>query len=64
MKCLYCNNLCIKRGKKNGVQRYACKVCKKTQQEHYKKYRIPEYKYEWVRNLSNEGFGISSIKHN
>ena len=61
MKCLNCNSLCIKRGKKNGVQRYSCKICGKTQQAHYKKLKIPEYKYEWVKKLSNEGNGISSI---
>ena len=61
MKCLYCNSLRIKRGKKNDIQRYSCKACGKTQQKHYKKIKIPEYKYEWVKNLSNEGNGISSI---
>ena len=61
MKCQSCNNLCIKRGKKNGVQRYSCKVCGKTQQEHYKKFKIPPEKYEWVVKLSNEGNSISSI---
>ena len=61
MKCLYCNGLCVKRGKKNGVQRYACKVCGKTQQRRYKKQRIPSYKYDWVLKLNNECCGIRSI---
>jgi len=61
MKCLYCNNLCIKKGKKNDVQRYACKICGKTQQKHYKRQRIPEYKYEWIAKLNNESCGIRSI---
>ena len=61
MKCLYCNGLCIKKGKKNNKQRYQCKHCKKTQQIHYVKPRIPDDKYEWVKNLSNDGCTISAI---
>jgi transposase-like protein len=61
MKCLYCKGLCVKRGKKNGVQRYACKACGKTQQKHYKKHRIPQYKYDWIVKLNNECCGISNI---
>jgi len=61
MNCIYCNENCIKRGKSGLVQRYQCKSCKKSQQAHYSKPRIPQEKYEWTVKLSNEGCGISNI---
>jgi transposase-like protein len=61
MKCIYCKKQCIKKGKYKTIQRYQCKHCKKYQQQKYSRQTIPEYKYEWVKNLSNEGNGISSI---
>ena len=61
MKCFYCKKDCYKKGKRNGIQRYQCKHCKKYQQQKYIRQIIPEHKYEWVKNLNNEGCGISSI---
>ncbi len=61
MQCVYCQNNCIKRGKRKGIQNYQCLECKKYQQENYTKLRIPEEKYEWVHRLNNEGCGMSSI---
>jgi transposase-like protein len=61
MQCVYCQNDCIKRGKRKGVQSYRGKACKKYQQENYNKLRISQEKYEWVHLLNNEGCGISSI---
>ena len=62
MECIYCHNECIKKGKSGStIQRYQCKVCRKTQQENYSKNRICREKYEWVKNLTNEGSGIRSI---
>jgi len=61
MNCIYCNENCIKRGKSGLVQRYQCKSCKKSQQAHYSKPRIPQEKYDWTVKLSNEGCGISNI---
>ena len=61
MKCIYCNNLCCKRGKSGNVQRYQCKNCKKSQQAIYTKPRIPQEKYKWTVKLNNEGCGISNI---
>lgn len=62
MECIYCHHKCIKKGKtRNKTQRYQCKVCKRTQQESYSKNRICREKYEWVKNLTNEGSGIRSI---
>ncbi len=61
MKCIYCSGECIKTGKKRGIQRYRCKHCGKTQQEHYSKPRISEDKQKWVKKLTCEGCGIGSI---
>ena len=61
MKCLYCSASCIKRGKVRNIQRYQCKHCGKFQQEKYLKLRISKEKYQWVKQLTCEGCGISSI---
>ena len=61
MKCIYCQGDCIKKGMVKNVQRYQCKHCGKTQQRRYKKPRIEEGKYEWVKNLTKESSSISSI---
>ena len=61
MKCIYCKKDCYKKGKRNGIQRYQCKHCKKYQQQKYTRPIIPQEKYERVKELSNEGNGISSI---
>ena len=61
MECKFCQNLCHKRGKRNGVQQYSCKTCKKYQLKEYQKLRIPQEKYEWTVKLNNEGCGISNI---
>jgi len=64
MKCLYCNGLCIKRGKKKGVQRYACKVCGKTQQRRYKKQRIHgNYILYTYKNNSDGELRIEKIEY-
>ena len=61
MKCIYCKKRCIKKGKYKTIQRYQCKHCKRYQQQEYTRLVIPKSKYEEVRNLSNEGNGISGI---
>jgi transposase-like protein len=61
MECVHCQGKCTKKGKIKNVQRYICKCCGKTQQKVYIKPRIPVEKYDWVRQLNNEGCGISSI---
>jgi len=61
MECKFCQNLCYKRGKRNGIQQYSCKICKKYQLKEYRKPRIPPEKYEWTVRLNNEGCGISNI---
>jgi len=61
MNCKYCQAICHKRGIRNEVQQYSCKVCKKYQQTTYVKPRIPQEKYEWTVKLNNEGCGISNI---
>jgi len=61
MKCIYCKNNCIRKGKYKSIQRYQCKHCKKYQQQKYIRPIIPEQKYTWVKNLTIEGSGISSI---
>ncbi len=62
MKCKYCQNNCIKKGKRSyGKQTYLCNGCKKYQQKDYTKEPIAQEKYEWVHNLNNEGNSMSSI---
>lgn len=62
MRCKYCQNICIKKGKhSSGKQKYQCKVCKKHQQKEYKKKLISEEQYRWVYKLNNEGNSMSSI---
>ncbi len=61
MRCKYCDETVIKKGKRNGIQKYRCKKCKRYQQESYTKQRITQEKYEWIRCLNNESCGISSI---
>ena len=61
MKCIYCKSNCYRKGKRKGVQRYQCKQCKKYQQQNYTRPIISTDKYEWVKSLTCEGCGISSI---
>ncbi|HPX76443.1 MAG TPA: IS1 family transposase [Bacteroidales bacterium] len=61
MECRFCNGICIKKGKRKGVQRYRCKDCGRYQQKEYTKAIIPVEKYILVQRLNNEGCGISSI---
>jgi IS1 family transposase/transposase-like protein len=61
MKCIYCKKECYKKGKRKGIQRYQCKVCKKYQQEEYIRPAISEQKYRWVIKLCSECCGIRSI---
>ncbi len=61
MRCRYCRNDCIKKGKRNEVQRYQCKSCKKIQQAKYVKQPISKRKYNQVHALNNEGNSISGI---
>ena len=35
MNCNYCKNTCVKKGIRNGKQRYKCKTCHKYQLEYY-----------------------------
>ncbi len=61
MQCVYCQDNCTKRGKRNGKQSYQCKTCRKYQQDNYSKVRILQEKYQLVHRLNNEGCGKSSI---
>ena len=61
MECKYCRKQCVKKGIRNGVQKYQCKQCKKHQQAVYNRHRIKRWKYKWVSKLNNENTGISSI---
>jgi insertion element IS1 protein InsB len=51
----------MKKGKRNGIQRYQCLKCNKYQQEKYTKALLSEDTYSWVIKLNNEGCSISSI---
>jgi transposase-like protein len=61
MRCIYCNETVIKKGKRKGIQKYQCKICNRYQQAVYTKQHIPKENYKWVHRLNNDGNGISSI---
>ncbi|MBN8696082.1 MAG: IS1 family transposase [Bacteroidetes bacterium] len=59
--CKYCNNTCIKKGVRNFVQKYLCKICNKYQQKAYKYRKYTELEKKDIINLTKEGACISSI---
>ncbi len=61
MNCIYCNQPCIKKGMRNGIQKLFCKHCKRYQQEKYIIKRVSKEKAIRIVLLNNEGLGISSI---
>ena len=61
MNCLYCNRLCIKKGKYKKEQRYKCNGCGKYQQEHYSRKRYSQKFYEKLPVFLKEGMSISSM---
>ncbi len=61
MLCKYCGEKCIKKGVVKHRQRYRCKACKKYQQRVYMLNRISPEQCQWVKELTCEGCGISSI---
>ena len=61
MKCTYCEETCIKRGKRKKRQCYQCKECRKYQQKEYVRPRIPKEKYETVRLLYTRSMGICEL---
>lgn len=62
MKCIYClKNQCIKKGVRNGKQRYQCKSCKKFQLKYYT-YKLYNKKDDVkIVALNAESVGISSL---
>ncbi len=62
MNCKYCNELnCIKRGKRNNVQRYYCNSCHCSFQNGYS-YKVYDLgTNDLIKNLLKEGCGIRSI---
>lgn len=61
MNCLYCNNICIKKGVRKAVQKWFCKVCGKWQQDTYKNGRVTNEKIASIVEHNRECNGISSI---
>lgn len=61
MNCQYCQGSCIKKGRIKKSQLYRCKSCQKYQRSVYQRKRITTKEREQVKDLSNEGVGISSI---
>lgn len=59
MKCRYCLQTCIKKGKSKNHQRYLCKFCGKYQQEGYT-YNSYLVKDSEIVSLMKEGVGIRS----
>lgn len=61
MKCNYCLQECIRKGLRNGIQQYYCKVCRKYQRCCYKRIAVSEEKRLQLIQLHKEGMGIQSI---
>src|SRR5262245_58418617 len=61
MECLVCKGICVKKGVRNGVQKYRCTICKKHQQSSYTYGKYSAEKEQLIIQLNNEGCGISSI---
>nr|WP_294862262.1 IS1 family transposase [uncultured Fluviicola sp.] len=59
MKCRYCSEVCIKKGKVGNHQRYKCTICNRYQQESYT-YNSHLVKDFEIANLVKEGVGIRS----
>lgn len=63
MNCQYCKATCVKFGKRDNIQRYRCKSCKRTQQEAYKnKAWQPFTKELFKRSLARSG-GVRSMSY-
>jgi len=60
MECKKCFNSCVKKGKRNNIQRYYCKECKRSFQESYN-YQSYEVGDSSIPVLLKEGLGFRSI---
>ncbi|MBX2827092.1 MAG: IS1 family transposase [Flavobacteriaceae bacterium] len=61
MGCRYCNGLnVIKRGKRNGIQRYHCKDCRKSFQDSYSYQAYNLAIDDLIKSLLREGCGVRS----
>lgn len=61
MNCNYCKNCCIKKGKRNGIQKYYCSNCKKHQQCFYTHKRCSAEQEQLIIKMNNRSSGISDI---
>jgi IS1 family transposase/transposase-like protein len=61
MKCKYCDHLLIKKGIRNNIQKYYCRVCKKYSQSFYKNKHYSSTDENNITGLCKEGVGIASI---
>ena len=62
MNCKNCNKSnCIKRGKRNGIQRYFCKSCNSYFQEAYSYIAYQETTNTLIKSMLKEGCGVLSI---
>ncbi|GFZ94779.1 hypothetical protein GCM10011531_28100 [Aquaticitalea lipolytica] len=62
MNCKNCNKCnCIKRGKRNGIQRYFCKSCNSYFQEAYSYIAYQETTNTLIKSMLKEGCGVLSI---
>lgn len=62
MNCKNCNESdCIKRGKRNGIQRYFCKSCNSCFQQTYSYTAYQDTTNTLIKSMLKEGCGILSI---
>jgi len=62
IKCKYCHQInTIKKGKRNNLQRYYCKDCKRCFQNNYSYKAYQSDTNDLVKSLLKEGCGIRSI---
>jgi transposase-like protein len=62
MKCRNCNQLsCIKKGIRNGRQRYFCKSCRLSFQDNYTYKAYDENTNQWIVKLLKNSCGVMDI---
>jgi insertion element IS1 protein InsB len=61
VRCLYCQGRCNKKGFANGVQRYKCAICKRTQQAAYRYLAYNPTVDTQLVALLKEGVGIRGL---
>ena len=63
MNCKYCNQPCIKKGLRNGLQQFYCKFCKKYQRATYIRRSLSAAEQDCLVKLMRKGVGVRGISY-